>query len=98
MSRSATIVWASTSSGCSAAAARAARSLNAAAFARGSDLYFGAGRLDARSAEGQHLLAHEMAHVVQEGAPPQGQPIRTAGITPISSSKPGAAPDLQPAE
>ena len=34
----------------------------------------------------------------QEGAPPQGQPIRTAGITPISSSKPGAAPGLQPAE
>ena len=34
----------------------------------------------------------------QEGAPPQGQPIRTAGITPVPSAPPGAAPDLQPAE
>ncbi|MBI0534822.1 cytochrome ubiquinol oxidase subunit I [Roseomonas sp. KE2513] len=34
----------------------------------------------------------------QEGAPPSGQPIRTAGITPAPSAAPGAAPAIQPAE
>ncbi|HEY8610253.1 MAG TPA: cytochrome ubiquinol oxidase subunit I [Roseomonas sp.] len=34
----------------------------------------------------------------QEGAPPQGQPIRSAGITPAPSVVAGAAPGPQPAE
>lgn len=50
------------------AAARAARSINATAFARGSDVYFGEGRLDTRSTDGRRLLAHELTHVLQPPA------------------------------
>lgn len=54
-----------------AAAERAATSLNARAFTVGSDVYFGAGQYQPQSRPGQHLLAHELAHVEQqrEGGP-----------------------------
>lgn len=48
-----------------AAAARASEALGANAFAAGAELYFGAGRFSPSSASGEHLLAHELAHVVQ---------------------------------
>lgn len=44
----------------------AAESLGAAAFARGDDLHFAAGRYQPGTSGGQHLLAHELAHVVQQ--------------------------------
>ncbi|MBI3360606.1 MAG: DUF4157 domain-containing protein, partial [Chloroflexi bacterium] len=47
-------------------AARVSRSLKAEAFTRGSDIYFGAGRYDPGTGAGQHLLAHELTHVVQQ--------------------------------
>ena len=50
-----------------AASATIAGSLDAAAFTVGSDIVFGAGRFDPHSARGAHLLAHELAHVVQQG-------------------------------
>jgi hypothetical protein len=53
------------------AAAQAAHHLNAQAFTRGADIYFGAGRYQPRSTSGRQLLAHELTHVVQQGA---GQP------------------------
>jgi Domain of unknown function (DUF4157) len=43
--------------------AEAAESVNAKAFTVGSDIYFGAGA----SPSDSHLLAHETAHVVQQG-------------------------------
>jgi hypothetical protein len=49
-------------------AASAARSVCAKAFTLGSDVVFGAGRYEPASEAGQHLLAHELAHVVQQGA------------------------------
>jgi len=45
---------------------RNARSLNARAFAMGNDIAFAAGELQPESRSGQHLLAHELAHVVQQ--------------------------------
>lgn len=53
-----------------AAADRSAQALQARAFTHGQDVYFGAGQYDPASAEGQELLAHEVAHTVQQrGAP-----------------------------
>jgi hypothetical protein len=48
-------------------AARSARSLDAKAYTVGHDIAFGEGRFSPQSSEGKHLLAHELAHVVQQG-------------------------------
>ena len=48
-----------------AGAAGLNHSLSARAFATGSDLFFGAGQYSPGSAEGERVLAHELAHVVQ---------------------------------
>jgi outer membrane protein OmpA-like peptidoglycan-associated protein len=49
-----------------AAAARSARDVNASAYTIGRDIVFAAGRLAPDTNEGQHLLAHELTHVVQQ--------------------------------
>jgi hypothetical protein len=49
-------------------AARAAASIQARAFTLGRDVVFAAGDHDLRSEAGKHLLAHELAHVVQQSA------------------------------
>ncbi len=49
-------------------AAQMSKDLNAQAFTHGSDIYFNSGKYDANNKEGQHLLAHELTHVVQQGA------------------------------
>lgn len=54
------------------------RSVQARAFTLGSDVYFTAGSYNPRSAEGQHLLAHELTHVVQQSAPGAGAVQRSA--------------------
>ena len=51
------------------AAHRAAGQLDAQAFTVGSDVYFGAGRYQPGSREGQRLMAHELAHVMQGASP-----------------------------
>ena len=48
-------------------AAESAKELNAKAYTVGNDIVFGEGQFDTESAEGQKLLAHELAHVVQQG-------------------------------
>ena len=45
------------------------RSLSAQAFTTGSDIFLGAGTPSSSSDAGRHLLAHELAHVVQQTAP-----------------------------
>lgn len=40
--------------------------INARAFTLGSDIYFGAGQYSPESFEGKKLLAHELAHVIQQ--------------------------------
>jgi hypothetical protein len=49
-------------------AARAAASVRARAFTVGSDIYFASGRYDVASRSGRHLLAHELAHVMQQSS------------------------------
>lgn len=49
-----------------AAAVGAASDLSATAFTVGEDIVFGSGGYDPSTAEGRHLLAHELAHVVQQ--------------------------------
>lgn len=49
------------------AAEETARLLNAKAFTLGTNIAFGAGRYSPGTEEGKRLLAHELAHVVQQG-------------------------------
>jgi len=49
------------------ASAAAATSLGARAYATGSDIHFASGQYDPSSRGGQTLLAHEVAHTVQQG-------------------------------
>ncbi len=49
-------------------AAAAARAEHAHAFTAGRDIYFGQGQFDPHVQEGRHLLAHEVAHVLQQTA------------------------------
>jgi hypothetical protein len=51
-----------------AEAAESAQSLNALAYTSGRDIYFASGMYSPASSGGQHLLAHEVAHVVQQSS------------------------------
>jgi hypothetical protein len=44
------------------------RSVQAVAFTQGSDVYFSSGAYSPSTSQGQHLIAHEIAHVVQASA------------------------------
>jgi len=48
----------------------ASNALGAQAFASGRDIYFGHGRYEPQSEEGQRLLAHEIAHTAQQSDGP----------------------------
>lgn len=62
-------------------AAALSRAVSARAFTVGSDIFFGAGEYRPETAGGRELLAHELAHVVQQrGAPSTG---------PLMVSQPG---------
>lgn len=49
-------------------AAGIARQISARAFTHGSDVYFGAGEYRPGTADGERVLAHEVAHTVQSGS------------------------------
>lgn len=51
-----------------AAADRAAQAASARAFAHGSDIVFASGEYQPDTSAGRHLLAHELAHVLQQDA------------------------------
>lgn len=53
-------------------AARAADSLHARAFTVGSSIWFGAGEYRPETRDGRRLLAHEVAHTVQQAGGPVG--------------------------
>jgi hypothetical protein len=90
-----------------AGAAAAARAVSADAFALGSDLYFAPGRYAPGTADGRRLLAHELAHTVQQPDTPAstgGVPLdpgpaqereaeRVARL--VESGRPGSAVDLR---
>lgn len=52
------------------AAGRSARSINAEAYTMGHNIVFGPGRFAPATQTGRHLLAHELAHVVQQSNSP----------------------------
>ncbi|MBE2200885.1 MAG: DUF4157 domain-containing protein [Anaerolinea sp.] len=57
-----------------AAAAQSTDSINANAYTVGADIVFGPGKFNVQTTAGRQLLAHELAHVVQQsrgGAPPE---------------------------
>ena len=61
-------------------AAQLSRDINAQAFTQGPDIFIGAGKYNPGTSAGNELLAHELTHVVQQGAagsaPAQRQPAR----------------------
>lgn len=59
------------------------RSVSARAFATGSDVYFAKGEYSPGSASGDKLIAHELAHVVQQRG--------STSAGPLSVSQPGDA-------
>jgi len=52
-----------------AAAERSARDVNAIAYTVGHHIVFGAGQFAPSTSSGRHLLAHELTHTIQQGAP-----------------------------
>ncbi len=73
------------------AAAAAAASVNARAFTLGRDIYFGDGQYRPQSAAGRELLAHELAHTLQDR--PDVIARRALDTTfDMPESDPGAAP------
>lgn len=76
----------------------AASALHARAFTRGRDIVFGAGQYAPESAEGQRLLAHELAHVGQQSmsSTPELslQPRRRSRSAPRRSQQTSSTPTL----
>ena len=68
-----------------AAAAGAARAVGAAAFTVGSDVFFGGGRWAPGTDAGRRLLAHELAHVVQQGTSAAAPVLRRAPDPPAAA-------------
>ncbi len=68
-------------------AAEAARSVNADAYTVGRDVVFGEGRYRPGTAGGERLLAHELAHVAQQGSGARGAGAR-------EMSRPGDAAEM----
>ena len=66
-------------------AADLSRSIQAKAFAYGNDIYFNHGQYSPDTAAGQHLIAHELTHVVQQSGKVGREPdIQNNGGTKIS--------------
>jgi hypothetical protein len=66
------------------AAARSAQAVDATAYTVGTHVVFGAGRYAPGTGAGQRLLAHELAHVVQQSASSASDVSRTAEIGPAN--------------
>jgi hypothetical protein len=73
-------------------AADSAKDINAQAYAYGNHIVFGEGKYQPETNEGKHLLAHELAHVVQQSNVIQKQPaevVPTPSQVPIIEYNPG---------
>ena len=73
-------------------AAHAARSIQAGAFASGGDIVFAAGEYAPATAQGRRLIAHELAHVVQQGAAASSNSVEPSRVdkapgTPVTEQK-----------
>ena len=78
-------------------AARSATAVGARAYTVGRDIVFGAGAYDPRGSAGRRLIAHELAHVIQQGGGGSGLVQRDLA-TPPPEVAPAAQPDLTDAE
>ncbi|CAG9259673.1 hypothetical protein PUN4_340053 [Paraburkholderia unamae] len=65
----------------------AARAVSARAFTLGRDIVFGGGHYAPHTARGRHLLAHELAHVVQQEAAPARGVLRRDSTPPALALK-----------
>jgi hypothetical protein len=74
-----------------AKAAESARAINAVAYTVGQDIVFDAGRYAPQTPKGRLLLAHELAHVVQQSTASRAEVIRRQPAPPPSSSASAAA-------
>ena len=72
-----------------ASSAAAADSLGARAFAFGNDIHFADGQYRPESSDGQRLLAHEVAHTVQQAGTPTGP------LTKLEVTTPGDATETE---
>ncbi|MDP2315253.1 MAG: DUF4157 domain-containing protein [Pseudomonadota bacterium] len=68
----------------------AAAGFNAKAFTYGSQVFFGAGQFNPGSEEGDHLIAHELAHVTQQ----RGRGTSGVAKKDITTSRPGSPDEL----
>jgi len=74
------------------------RDLNAQAFTHGSDVYFNQGKYQPGTTAGQHLLAHELTHVVQQNSGMIQRRLRVAPDYPeYLRSQPGNIAQQDPA-
>jgi hypothetical protein len=64
-----------------ARAGESAQALDALAYTVGPDIVFGSGQYAPETTEGQRLLAHELTHVVQQGAAPAADAITPSGVS-----------------
>jgi Domain of unknown function (DUF4157) len=70
-------------------AAESAASLRADAYTTGRDIYFASGKYAPKSSEGQRLLAHELAHTIQQGqGTPSGAAQNQRGVAVASATDP----------
>ena len=74
-----------------AAASASARAIGARAYTVGSDIVFAADQYAPQHSEGSRLLAHELVHVVQQGAAAGPSAERRAAAPPASEVQPKAA-------
>lgn len=59
-----------------------AGSIKAKAFTHGNDIYFNRGQFNPESKGGQHLLAHELTHTIQQGGGEAGNRIQRSAFDP----------------
>src|SRR5262249_41437454 len=78
-------------------AARSAEAVEALAYTVGDDLVFAAGAYSPGTPDGQRLIAHELAHVVQQSG---GTPSMALSPTParLARKKDAATPEPDPVE
>ena len=80
-----------------AQAARSAEAVDARAYTVGDDVVFASGEYSPRTADGQRLLAHELAHVVQQGGGARA-PALTPAPPRFARKKSAKAPEPRPLE
>ncbi|MET3878642.1 DUF4157 domain-containing protein [Chitinophaga sp. OAE865] len=64
-----------------ASAVQMSKELGAQAFTHKNDVYFNAGKYNPDTSSGKHLLAHELTHVVQQGAAKEKSATQPGGTT-----------------